>query len=113
MKRTFLVLGWATVLMGIIHILLVFPINEFRLGHMWFIGTGIAIVFAGFINLIAHASQQSKMSFILVLLSNVIMCFLFIMATIVLREPQVYIGIVLFGVLGVLTVLNKRSKPSP
>ena len=113
MRTTISTLGWIAVLMGIIHILFVFPISEFRLGHMWFIGSGIAILFAGFINLLGQTSQKTKTSFVLVLFSNVIMCFLFIVGTFVLHEPQVYIGIVLFAALSVLTVLNKRSNTSP
>ena len=112
MRTTILALGWIAVLMGIIHILFVFPINEFRLGHMWFIGSGIAILFAGIINLLGQTSQKNKTSFTLVLFANVIMCFLFIVGTMVLHEPQVYFGIVLFAALAVLTVLMKRSSTS-
>ena len=138
MRTTISVLGWIAVLMGIIHILFVFPINEFRLGHMWFIGSGIAILFAGIINLLGQTSQKNKWystpeqaldsfsaascgvlnpvknktSFILVLFANFIMCFLFIVGTMVLHEPQVYFGIVLFAALAVLTVLMKRSSTS-
>ena len=113
MKTTISALGWLAVLMGIIHILFVFPITEFRLGHMWFIGSGIAILFAGIINLLGQTSQENKTSFILVLFSNFIMCFLFIVGTFVLHEPQVYVGIVLFAALIVLTVLNKRNSTLP
>ena len=107
MRRPILTLGWIAVLMGIIHILFVLPISDFRTGHIWFIGSGIAIIFAGFINILGQTNQKAKTTTLLVLISNLTMCLLFIVATFVLHEPQVYFGIVLFGALSVLTLVNK------
>ncbi len=63
MRRTILTLSWLAVLMGIIHILLAFPIEDFRIGHLWFIGSGIAIVFAGFINILGQTSIQRTFAY--------------------------------------------------
>ena len=112
MRRATLALGWVAIVMGIVHIFFVLPITDFRLGQLWFIGSGIAIVFAGFINILGQDNQNNKTSIVMVILSNFTMCFLFISATFVLREPQVYVGIGLFAALSVLTVLSKRTNVS-
>jgi hypothetical protein len=100
------ILGWTAVLMGIVHILFAFPIYEFRPGHLWFIGSGIAIVFAGFMNLLGHVIPDGKWQRMLVPFTNLMMAALFIVATFVLKEPQVYFGIFLFGALGILSIVN-------
>jgi len=108
-RRAILTLSWFAVLMGVGHILFVFPLEDFRLGHLWFIGSGIAIAFAGFINILGQATIQRKSSLLIVLLANIVMSFLFVIATTVVQEPQIYFGIALFSSLTVLTLLLIRA----
>jgi hypothetical protein len=113
MKTAISILGWIAVLMGIVHISFTLPISELRVGHLWFIGSGITIVFAGFINVLAQISENSRPHLIVALVTNSIMCAMFIAATFVLNESQVYFGIVLFAALGVLTILKKKRQLLP
>jgi hypothetical protein len=109
LRNVRVILSWTAVPMGIVHILFAFPVGEFRPGHLWFIGSGIAIVFAGFINLMGDVAVEGKGQRLIVLFTNFIMAALFIVATFVLNEPQVYIGIILFGMLGILSMLTKTE----
>lgn len=90
------ILSYIIILLGIIHILFVFPIEQFNTDTLWFIGTGAAIIFAGFINIIAIKKPGNLVRNICIL-TNASMTFLFLISLFALKEPQVFVGVILFG----------------
>jgi len=94
--KTHSILSYIIILLGIIHILFVFPIEQFNTDTLWFIGTGVAIIFAGFINIIATKSSEKFVRKICIL-ANFSMMFLFLIALFTLQELQVFVGTILFG----------------
>lgn len=96
MKLTKLVFAALIILLGITHIASAFPICGFALNDLWFIGTGLAIVFSGLLNLLsARDCTRSPVSY-LTFSVNFILVVLFIAARQVLASPLVYIGIYLY-----------------
>ena len=67
-------------------------------GTLWFIGSGIAVIFAGLLNYVAIERGGTRFSKSIALLVNTISCGLFFLALPILGEPQVYIGIVVFAI---------------
>ena len=95
-SKTHTILSFIIILLGILHISFVFPIEEFNTDTLWFLGTGVAIIFSGLINLIAIRFSE-KFIRIICMLTNFIMMFLFIISLFALQEIQVYVGVILFG----------------
>jgi hypothetical protein len=90
------ILSFVCIVLGIVHISFAFPITEFTTDLLWFIGAGFAISFAGVINLLALNNSGSRSSQVLAFVCNVLVCAQFILSLSVLKEPQVYFGIVLY-----------------
>ena len=90
------ILSFIIILLGILHISFVFPIEEFNADTLWFLGTGVAIIFSGLINLISIKFSEKFIRSIC-MLTNFIMMFLFIISLFALQEIQVYVGAILFG----------------
>jgi hypothetical protein len=102
------VLSYLIILFGLIHIYFVSCLHTFDEYALWFIGSGIAIIFAGFINLI-RAKSSEKIVSVLCLLTNFLMTSLFIVAFFAMQKPQVYLGIFIFA-LALITSLKNNPK---
>lgn len=63
---------------------------------LWFIGAGMAIIFAGLLNLVAIDRGGSKFTKSIAVLVNAFNCAMFCFALLILNEPQVYVGITIF-----------------
>lgn len=90
------ILGCIMILLGIIHIGFAFPISVFEEGHLWFIGSGVAIVLSGMFNVAAVVNCRQRWFAYLTLVVNLIMFTLFIVAIGPIKEPQVYVGCFLY-----------------
>ena len=95
-------------LLGIIHILFAFPIQEFNTDVLYFIGSGVAIIFAGFINLI-FIKAPTVFNRKIAILTNLLMLFLFSIAIFELRQPQVYLAVALFTTVLILSFYKTKS----
>lgn len=84
------------ILLGIIHITMAFPICGFAINDLWFIGAGLAIIFSGFLSLVAARDCSRSLAGSLAFASSLILAVLFIFARQVLIGPQIYIGIYLY-----------------
>ncbi len=103
------IVSYLIILLGIIHIYFVTCLNSFDTYALWFIGTGIAIIFAGFINLIRIKSVENIV-FKISILTNISMMLLFFLSFFILQEPQVIVGVILFGTsLYFSSIKNKAS----
>ncbi len=84
--------------LGILHVLVTFlDYSSFSVRALWFVGTGIAIIQAGFLNLVLlRDAGKDKVVRMLCLISNLIFALLFASALFVLPQPQVFFGLALF-----------------
>lgn len=78
---------------------------------LWFVGAGMAIIFAGLLNLVAIDRGGSKFTKAVAVVVNAFNCTMFSFALPILNEPQVYVGITIFFITAVAFLLELiRSK---
>jgi asparagine N-glycosylation enzyme membrane subunit Stt3 len=98
MKSVHAVASILIVALGLLHCGFTFA-NYHGLSYeaIWFLGTGVAIILAGFIN-IAMLRDQGRDAVIwtMALVTNVFFLLGFIAASYMMRQPQVFVGAVLF-----------------
>ena len=97
------------ILLGIIHQTFAFGANKFTQNTLWFIGSGFALIFAGFLNLaLIKISPKDSLLRTLCIIANLTITILFVVALLtVMQEPQVFVGIGIFAVLTVFSALEK------
>lgn len=83
--------------------------EDFSIDAMWFFGTGIAIILAGFFNIAClRHGKADKLIQALCIVSNLIFTAIFAAATFLLPEPQVYLGIALFALASLFALLTGK-----
>jgi hypothetical protein len=97
--------------LGVLHLLFTFhDYDAFTLRALWFAGAGFAIIFAGFLNLaLLRLTAGDALLRALCFSANLICASLFIAALWLMRQPQVFVGILLFAFAAVASLANKRS----
>jgi hypothetical protein len=101
--------AWLIVALGAAHVLFTFhDYEEFSLRAMWFAGSGLALVFAGFLN-VAHirAAGRDPLVRALTVLTDAACALLFAAALTLMRQPQVLVGLALFAL---ATLFAARKK---
>jgi hypothetical protein len=97
------------VLIGLVHLFmgLPFKMNE---ESLWFAGSGLAVLFSGFVNIIALEKNSSSLSRGVAFAGNVVNSLMFYFACIIFKEPQVYFGftIYLLATVGFSIIFFKR-----
>lgn len=69
---------------------------------MWFVGAGVAIILAGVLNLpVIREAGKDQLIRTLCAIANVSFALLFGVALFQMAQPQVLVGVVLFGLAGV------------
>ena len=63
---------------------------------LWFVGAGMAIIFSGLLNLVAVDRGGSKFTKAVAIVTNGFNCAMFSFALLILNQPQVYFGIIVF-----------------
>jgi hypothetical protein len=82
----------------------------FTLDAMWFLGSGIAIILAGFLNVAAiRVGGRDQVVRYLCLTANLIFVALFAAALWLLSQPQVIVGVILFLVATIAVVASKAK----
>ncbi len=97
--------------LGCLHILFTFhDYDEFSLRAMWFASAGVAIVLAGFLNVVLLRDVgKDKVVWLLCILTNIIFAVMFSAALFLMKQPQVFIGAALFAVATVLALVIPRK----
>ena len=92
------------------HISFAFPLYM-NTDTLWFVGAGMAIIFAGLLNLVVIDRGGSKFTKLIAVITNAANFTMFCFALPILNEPQVYIGIIIFfiGTLAFVTALIKHN----
>ena len=97
--------------LGCLHIAFTFfDYDSFSLDAMWFAGAGLAIVLAGFVNVILIRDiGRDPVVRALCQIANISFALLFAVALTLMQQPQVFIGVLLFGGAAVLGFLKKPN----
>jgi len=109
MKTSYKITACSAILLGIIHQTFAFGASKFTENTLWFIGSGFAIIFAGFLNVaLIKTYPQDSLLRTLCIIANLTTTILFVVALLtVLPEPQVFVGIGIFALLTVFSILAK------
>lgn len=96
------------ILLGILHcVFTAWNYDQFTLDAMWFFGTGIAIIEAGFLNVtVIRSGGTDRIVNLLCLTTNLAFAILFTVALLLLAQPQVLVGVLLFAVATVLVAVK-------
>jgi len=85
--------------------------DRFTLDAVWFLGSGIAIIIAGFLNVSAVRDDgKDRVVKYLCLTANLIFVSLFAVALWLLAQPQVFVGLALFVVAVVSVAVRGRQQ---
>jgi hypothetical protein len=75
---------------------------------MWFLGSGLAIILAGFLNIaIIRCAHTDKLVWALGLITNLGFAVLFGVGLMLLNQPQVLVGLALFAIATFCTLLDR------
>ena len=79
---------------------------------LWFVGAGMAIIFAGLLNLVAIDRGGSKFTKAIAVFANTFNGIGFCFALPILNQPQVYAGIIIFFITTVAFIVELiKHKP--
>jgi hypothetical protein len=97
--------------LGVLHLLFTFhDYSRFSMSALWFAGTGVAIILAGFLNLVLLRDVgKDRLVWVLCSLTNLIFAVLFAAALFLLPQPQVFFGMGLFLVATVVSLMVERT----
>jgi len=113
LKTAHRIVAYLIVLLGIAHLGFTFiAYSRFSFGALWFIGSGLAIIFAGFLNIVLignEAAAADTAAWFLCLIANATSALLFALALTLFTEPQVFVGLGLFAFATVGTLLLRRT----
>lgn len=104
------IVSYIIILLGVVHISFAFPLHM-NTDTLWFVGAGMAIIFAGLLNLVAIDRGVSKFTKAIAVVVNAFNCTMFWFALPIHNEPQVYVGIaiLLITTIGFIVDLVKHK----
>ncbi|MCA1817569.1 MAG: hypothetical protein LC746_14465 [Acidobacteria bacterium] len=110
MNAAYKICSWIAVALGCAHLLFTLRnYDEFSTDAFWFAGAGLAIVFAGFLNVaLTRDGGRDRLIRALCLITNVSCALLFAAALALMRQPQVFAGAALFAFLAVAALLTRK-----
>jgi fatty acid desaturase len=84
--------------LGSLHILFTFhDYDSFSLRAVWFASAGVAIILAGFLNIVLlRDTGKDKVVWMLCLFANIIFAVMFSTVLALMQQPQVFFGVILF-----------------
>jgi ABC-type Fe3+-siderophore transport system permease subunit len=117
MRLLYKVITGLIVALGCLHIgFTPFNYSRFDMDAMWFVSAGVAIILAGFLNVaVIREAGKDPVVRTLCVITNASFALLFGVALFQLAQPQVLVGLALFGVAGVCALLTRSGseKDSP
>lgn len=93
MKKFYIIISILYAILGIIHTActpVFYSLNS--VDALWFTGTGFGLIFLGLLN-VAALKANDKLIFNLCIFANIISVFLNVYITMIILEPQAFIGI--------------------
>jgi peptidoglycan/LPS O-acetylase OafA/YrhL len=109
MIKSYKICSWLIVALGCAHLLFTLhDYDQFTMRAFWFFGSGLAIVFAGFLNVaLIRDGGRDQVIKLLCLITNVACALLFAAALTLMRQPQVFVGVALFAFVTVAAFLTR------
>jgi asparagine N-glycosylation enzyme membrane subunit Stt3 len=97
--------------LGTLHILVTFHDYEsFSVEALWFASAGVAIILAGFLNIILFRDLgKDIVVWTLCLITNLVFAVMFVLALMILPQLQVFVGAGLFVALTTFSLINPRK----
>jgi hypothetical protein len=110
LKTTHKILTGIIIALGLLHVSVTFhDYDSFSLGALWFASAGVAIILAGFLNIILLRDVgKDRVVWLLCLVTNLIFAVMFVLALLILRQPQVFVGAGLFIAAALISVIRPR-----
>lgn len=106
MRLLHLILTGLIIALGCLHVgFTPFNYSHFDMDAMWFFSAGVAIILAGFLNVALIRVGKDRVIRILCVLSNASLALLFGVALFQMPQPQVFVGLALFAVAIVCSLL--------
>ncbi len=111
MKTAHKIITGFIIALGLLHLAFTFnDYDHFTLDAVWFASAGIAMILAGFLNIVViRDGGKDTVVWVLCLIANAIFAVLFAVVSFILPQPQVYFGILLFGTSAFLSVLARHQ----
>jgi len=111
LKTAHTIVAYLIVALGIAHLGFTFiAYSRFSFGALWFIGSGLAIIFAGFLNIVLiRNGAADNWTRTLCLIANTTSALLFALALTLFTEPQVFVGLGLFAFAAIATLMLRRT----
>ncbi len=96
--------------LGVLHVLVTFhDYDSFSLRALWFASAGVAIILAGFLNIILlRGAGKDTVVWTLCIITNLIFSVMFVLALMVLPQPQVFVGAGLFIAATILSLIKSH-----
>ena len=109
MRTAYKICSWLIVALGCAHLLFTLhDYDQFTMRAFWFFGSGLAIVFAGFLNVaLLRDGGRDRVIKLLCLITNVACALLFAAALTLMRQPQVFAGVALFAFVALAALLTR------
>ena len=83
------------ILLGLMHLGFAFPL-QLNTYTLWFVGSGMAIIFAGLLNLVGVENGGTRFTKIVATFTNAAVSAMFAFALVILNQPHVYVGSLCF-----------------
>ncbi len=111
LKTAHKILTGIIIALGTLHVLVTFhDYDSFSVRALWFASAGVAIILAGFLNIILLRDvSKDTVVWTLCLITNFIFAVMFILALLVLLQPQVFVGAGLFITTTVFSLIKPRG----
>lgn len=111
LRRVYQISTYLAVALGVVHLCFTpFAYSSFTHNTLWFFGAGMAIVYAGLLNLARLAHPEANALRVLCLIANVATTLMFAVALSVMPEPQVMVGLALFAVCAAATFMYRAAE---
>jgi len=111
LKTAHKILTGVIIALGILHVLVTFhDYDSFSIRALWFASAGVAIILAGFLNIIRlREAGKDTVVWTLCLITNLVFAVMFVLALVVLPQPQVFVGAGLFVAATLCSLIKSRS----
>lgn len=110
LRRVHQISTYLAIALGVVHLCFTpFAYRVFTHNTLWFFGAGMAIVYAGFLNLAHLAHPAANTLRVLCLITNIVTALMFAVALAVVPEPQVFVGFALFAVCTAATFIARNK----
>jgi hypothetical protein len=92
------------ILLGVVHSVMTFTCMDFNEDALWFLGSGLAIILAGLINVLL-ITNYSSLTQSLTVTVNIVIAILFAVAIKLAPQAGAYVGLGLFSFAIILTLI--------